>query len=238
MTVDQKSLRQGHARPALARFWKALGSALWNLTVLVLPVALLIQSLHWLQDWFFHKQGALYFHSYQNGDSRTAFILMILLTVFFQFQLLKNGIRRWREILRRNWIPLVALIPLFLLLLDSYILVNDRGMVHSSFLTLGRESTRQWEDVDKITVGYTLGDEYEKVFTGSYLLQFKDGDSLEIWNGGGMGPGDLRSIHRLAMEHNIPLTIQSPLSPDAMEALQTGNWSLEDRQFLTELFHR
>lgn len=77
--------------PNLIRRWiRGAGSALWNLIVLFLPAALLIQSVHFLQEVFFHRQGALYFHAYRDGDTRTACVLLILLIVFFQYQLLKK----------------------------------------------------------------------------------------------------------------------------------------------------
>ncbi|MGF7086638.1 hypothetical protein JOD24_000467 [Kroppenstedtia sanguinis] len=227
--VDQKHIH---------RWIRGASSALWNLIVLFLPVVLLIQSLHLLQEIFFHQQGALYFHAYRDGDARSAYVLLILLLFFFQYQLLKNGFRQWRHTLARNWPPLVVALLLFVLILDSYIMVNDQAIVHSDFLSLGQEATHHWKDVDKITVGYTLGDEYSDLFMGSYILQFADGSDLEIWSGGGMGISDLKVIDTLALKQKIPFTIQAPLSPDALDILKTGNWSLEDQQFLTNLYQR
>ncbi len=225
--------------PNLIRRWiRGAGSALWNLIVLFLPAALLIQSVHFLQEVFFHRQGALYFHAYRDGDTRTACVLLILLIVFFQYQLLKNGFRQWCRTLSRNWPSLVAVVLLFALILDSYIMVNDRVIVHSDFLSLGRETTHSWNDVEKITVGYTLDDEYSDLFAGSYILQFSDGSHLEIWSGGGMGVSDLKVIDTLALKRKIPFTIQSPLSPDALDTLKTENRSPEDQQFLTNLYQR
>ncbi|MFC4076329.1 hypothetical protein [Salinithrix halophila] len=213
------------------------GSALLNLIILILPLTLAIQGLYMLQRWLFEDKGALYFHSYTDKAASTVSLLLLLSLILFYIQVLRYGIRNIQKTVKRYTIPILVAIPLLLMVLDSYLLIGPDKIVQSPFWNIGRETTHTWDDVTNISVGHSVGTD-DELFSGTYLLHFKDGSSLEIWKAGGMSATDLKRVDRLATARGIPFTVNAPLSTNAIHILEERGWTPAERAFLEQLFQR
>ncbi|MDR6225964.1 hypothetical protein [Desmospora profundinema] len=219
------------------RLLRGSRSTLTNLLILILPLALIIQGMSVIQTWLFQDQGALYFHAYRDTASNSAFVIAILVLAFFYIHALRAGIGAWRQTLKTFLVPLAVAVPLLVMVLDSYVMIDERQIVHSPFYTLGVEQIQSWEDVQSISVSYTVGEEFE-LFSGSYLLHFQDGTRLEIWKSSDMSVESLQAVDYEALKRGIPFHVSAPLSDQALNVLKNRGWTAHDRQFLSRLFQR
>ncbi|QKG83543.1 hypothetical protein GXN76_03015 [Kroppenstedtia pulmonis] len=221
----------------LQSFLQGSGRTLWNLLILSLPIVILTQGKTLLQEWIYEEKESLYFHSYADQFTSGAFVVLILVLTFFYFQVIKNGLNQFRPTMKRFLIPLILAVPLFILILDSYVMINQQQIIHSPFWSIGQQSIHSWDEVEKITVDYSV-DSDEEQFLGTYILHFKDQSQLEIWQGGNMTTRDLELVDRLATTRNIPFTVQNPLSPKARNILTEMSWSSTEKSFLNSLYQR
>ncbi|GGE08898.1 hypothetical protein GCM10011571_07740 [Marinithermofilum abyssi] len=211
-------------------------TTLWNIAVLIFPVALLVQGLYWVQQWLFHPGNALYFHPYADTATTTAFILLLMFTFYLYGSLLRAGRTQWRQTIRKFLVPLILSLPLGGMVMDSYIAVTPQGVVHSDFWSLGDQTAHSWQDVEWISVTYQTGHEQDH-FTGSYYLHFRDGTALEIWNRANMSTQDLVRVDRLATAKGIPFRVLSPLTPEAKQLI-SQDWTQQQSLFIQGLYAR
>ncbi|MFJ7678446.1 hypothetical protein ACIQXQ_10425 [Peribacillus sp. NPDC097198] len=136
-------------------------------------------------------------------------------------------------------LPLLISLPFLYLGVTHALVVSDEKIQFSSFWSL-KETEYSWEkDVQGVAIDYSITTTtkipHKRHFNGRYILHFKDGKKIDMWEG--ILEGNLptiKKIDEMIQKKQIPFAVQRKPSAEEIDEF----FNNKDTEFINDLYSR
>lgn len=152
------------------------------------------------------------------------------------FQSFKKGTQL---VLTLAGLPLLISLPFLYLGITHAIVINEDKIQYEPFWSFKEEDYSWDEDVQGVVIDYSVTRAtkipHQRHFNGKYIIHFKDGKKIDIWEG--VLEGNLsimKKMDSIIQEKQIPVTVRQEPSPEIVDEFFNDT----DRKIIHALYSR
>ncbi|MGE7603423.1 hypothetical protein ACQKL5_13180 [Peribacillus sp. NPDC097675] len=222
----------------------------WRFFIWYIPFcALWFFIFYWINRQLHHTEGILFYgtpaSSYWVYYISAALYGMATFGIYFSIkqgihqksflEFKKNALTIW-SLVR---FPILISLPFLYLAVTHALVVTDEKVQLSSFWRM-KDAEYSWKnDVQSVAIDYSIiastKTPHQRYFNGKYILHFKDGKKIDMWDG--VLEGNLPAIKKIdqtIQKKDIPFTVRQVPSEENVERF----FNNKDSEFIRELYSR